>query len=80
MPGERWTKQELESLLYQLRVERKSLPHLNVPNKSLAAINNQRQRLKRAGRLDGVFAGRDLAPWSIRELNELIKLVVLQKR
>jgi len=74
MPGERWTKEELNSLLYQLRVERKSLPLLQVPNKSLAAVNNQRQRLKRAGRLDGVFAGRDLASWSIRELNELTKL------
>ncbi len=74
MPGERWTKEELESLLYQLRVERKALPLLQVPNKSLAAVNNQRQRLKRAGRLNGVFAGRDLAPWRIRELNELTKL------
>ena len=74
MPGERWTNEELESLLYQLRVERKSLPHLKVSEKSLAAVNSQRQRLKRAGRLDGVFAGRQLAPWTIRELNELIKL------
>jgi hypothetical protein len=74
MPGERWTKEELESLLYQLRVERKSLPLLQVAKKSLAAVNNQRQRLQRAGLLDGVFAGRHLAPWSIRELNELRKL------
>jgi hypothetical protein len=47
---------------------------LRVPEKSLAAVNNQRQRLKRAGRLDGVFRGRQLAPWTIRELNALAKL------
>src|ERR1041385_6192313 len=74
MPGERWTKEQLEILLRQLRVERKSLPELRVPGKSPAAVNNQRQRLKRAGWLDGVFAGRQLAPWTIRELNELKKL------
>ena len=74
MPGERWTKEELETLVHQLRVERKSLPHLVVPKKSRAAINNQRQRLKRAGSLDQVFAGRQLSPWTIRELNELKKL------
>jgi hypothetical protein len=74
MPGERWTKEQLETLLYQLRVERKSLPHLQVPGKSLAAVNTQRQRLKKAGWLDEVFAGRQLTPWTIREVNELIKL------
>src|SRR3954462_5849799 len=74
MPGERWTKEQLDTLLYQLLVERKSLPYLQVPGKSLAAVNNQRQRLKRAGWLDEVFAGRQLAPWTIRELNELRKL------
>ena len=74
MPGERWTKEQLETLLYQLRVERKSLPHLQVPEKSLAAVNNQRQRLKRAGLLHEVFACRQLAPWTIRELNQLRKL------
>jgi hypothetical protein len=55
MPGELWTKEQVETLLYQLRIERKSLPHLQVPGKSLAAVNNQRRRLKRAGLLDGVF-------------------------
>jgi hypothetical protein len=74
MPGKRWTKEQLETLLHQLRVERKSLPQLHVPEKSLAAVNNQRQRLKQAGRLDEVFAGRQLAPWTIRELNQLTKL------
>ena len=74
MPGERWTKEQLDTLLYQLRVERKPLPHLQVPEKSLAAVNNQRQRLKRAGLLHEVFAGRQLAPWTICELNQLRKL------
>lgn len=74
MPGERWTKEQVETLLYQLRVERKSLPHLQVPGKSLAAVNNQRRRLKRAGLLDGVFVGRELVPWTICELRQLKKL------
>jgi hypothetical protein len=74
MPGERWTGEQLKTLLHQLRVERKPLPHLEVPGKSLAAVNNQRQRLKRAGCLEDVFAGRQLTPWTICELNQLKKL------
>jgi hypothetical protein len=74
MAGNRWTKEEIDSLLYQIRVEQRPLPQLQVPEKSQAAINNRRQRLKRAGWLDGAFTGRQLAPWTIRELNELTKL------
>jgi hypothetical protein len=74
MPGERWTNEQLQSLLHQLQIERKSLPQVRVPGKSLAAVNNRRRRFKQAGLLDGVFAGRQLAPWTIRELNELTKL------
>jgi hypothetical protein len=74
MPGERWTKEQLEILLYQLRVERKSLPQLQVLGKSPAAVNNKRRRLKQAGWLDEVFVGRQLSPWTIRELSELTKL------
>jgi hypothetical protein len=74
MPGDRWTKEQLEILLHQVCVERRPLPQLKVPEKSQPAINNQRRRLKRAGWLGEAFADRRLAPWTIRELNELRKL------
>ena len=74
MPGERWTKDQLDTLLHQLRVERKSLPQLHVPGKSPAAVNNKRRRLKQAGWLDEVFADRRLEPWTIRELKQLTRL------
>jgi hypothetical protein len=64
----------MEILLHQLRVERKPLPQLQVPGKSIAAVNNQRQRLKRAGWLGEAFAGRELVPWTICELKQLTKL------
>lgn len=37
-------------------------------------MKSQRQRLKRAGLLHEVFAGRQLALWTICELNQLRKL------
>ncbi len=70
MPGDFWTTQEIDSLINQV-VSNKRLPDLCIPGKSEAAVNNQRRRLKEAGRLGGVFAGRTLKPWTICELNEL---------
>jgi hypothetical protein len=72
MPGEYWTIQEIESLIDQIIGEKK-LSELCVPGKSEAAVNNQRRRLKEAGRLSGVFTGRTLKPWTICELNDLRK-------
>jgi len=71
MPGECWTVEEVESLIAQVVCEKKSLPQLCIPGKGEAAINNQRRRLKEAGRLEGAFAGRTLKPWTICELNTL---------
>ena len=71
MPGECWTAEEIESLIAQVIFEKKRLPDLCIPGKGEAAINNQRRRLKEAGRLQGVFAGRTLKPWTICELNTL---------
>ena len=72
MPGECWTTKEIESLIDQV-VGNKKLPELCIPGKSEAAVNNRRRRLKEAGQLGGVFAGRTLKPWTICELNELRK-------
>ncbi len=74
MPGLRWTEQEIGTLLDQISREHRLLPAIQVPGKSSAAINNQRRRLKAAGLLEGAFAGRELSPWRITELNELKKL------
>src|SRR5437762_6818684 len=71
MPGEHWTAEEIESLIAQVAFENKTLPDLCIPGKGEAAINNQRRRLKEAGRLEGLFAGRTLKPWTICELNAL---------
>jgi len=74
LPGQRWTRDQVGSLLHQVIVERKSLSELRIEGKTLAAINNQRQRLKRAGALDHAFVGRKLVPWTIGELRQLQKL------
>src|SRR5207248_7962145 len=71
MAGEYWTVEEIESLIAQVVFEKKSLPEICIPGKGEAAINNQRRRLKETGRLEGVFAGRTLKPWTICELNAL---------
>jgi hypothetical protein len=65
-----WSIQEIESLIDQV-VGNKKLPDIYIPGKSEAAVNNQRRRLKEAGRLVGAFTGRTLKPWTICELNEL---------
>src|SRR5258706_14779657 len=70
MPGNLWNTQEIDSLIHQV-VGSKRLPDLSIPGKSEAADNNNRRRLKEAGLLDGVFAGRTLKPWTICELNQL---------
>jgi hypothetical protein len=70
MPGNFWNTQEIDSLINQV-VGNKRLPDLCIPGKSEAAVNNKRRRLKEAGRLGGVFAGRTLKPWTICELNQL---------
>ena len=73
MPGERWTEEQINDLLQQVIGERKPLPELRISGKSMAA-NNQRRRLKEAGLLQDAFAGRQLVPWKICELRQLMKL------
>jgi DNA-binding CsgD family transcriptional regulator len=73
MPGECWNIQEIESLIAQV-VGSRQLPYLCIPGKTAAAVNNQRRRLKEAGRLSGFFTGRTLKPWTICELNQLRNL------
>ena len=46
MPSEHWTTAQIHSLLRQVVIEHRRLPQLHVPGKSMAAINNQRRRLK----------------------------------
>jgi DNA-binding CsgD family transcriptional regulator len=74
MPGEYWTNEQIESLLQQVVIEQKPLAQLRVNGKSMAAINNQRRRLKEAGLLQKAFVGRKLVPWTICELRQLINL------
>ena len=74
MPGEYWTDDQINSLLQQVVIEQKHLPQLHVPGKSMAAINNQRRRLKEAGLVQKAFTGRKLVPWNICELRQLEKL------
>jgi hypothetical protein len=71
MPGNRWTKTEIESLVEQIVHLNKPLPEIEVPGKTRAAINNQRKRLQRAGVLNGSFAGREVKPWTFPELKRL---------
>ena len=73
MPGQCWNINEIESLIHQVSSNKK-LPALFIPGKTEAAVNNQRRRLKEAGRLADVFTGRTLKPWTICELNELRNL------
>jgi DNA-binding CsgD family transcriptional regulator len=70
MPGECWNTNEITSLITQVMGDL-PLPKIAIPGKSAAAINNQRRRLKEAGRLNNFFVGRTLKPWTIRELNQL---------
>lgn len=71
MPGSRWTKSQVESLVDQIVHLSKPLPEIAIPGKSRAAINNQRKRLQRAGVLNGSFAGREVKPWTFPELKRL---------
>jgi DNA-binding CsgD family transcriptional regulator len=73
MPRECWNNQEIESLIAQV-VGSRQLPDLRIPGKTESAVNNQRRRLKEAGRLNGFFTGRTLKPWTICELNQLRNL------
>ena len=74
MPGSRWSKPQIESLVAQIVHLRKPLPSIDIPGKSRAAINNQRKRLQRAGVLNGSFAGREVRPWTFPELKKLTAL------
>jgi hypothetical protein len=74
MPGEYWTQEQIHSLLEQVVTERKPLSQIHVPGKSMAAINNQRRRLKEAGLLRDAFPGHKIVPWTICELRQLSKL------
>jgi|SRR5580658_5306129 hypothetical protein len=71
MPGSRWTKPQIESLVDQIVHLGKPLPEIDIPGKTRAAINNQRKRLQRAGVLNGSFAGRAVKPWTFPELKRL---------
>jgi len=71
MPGSRWTKPQLESLVDQIVHLGKPLPQIDIPGKTRAAINNRRKRLQRAGVLNGSFAGRAVRPWTFPELKRL---------
>jgi hypothetical protein len=71
MPGSRWTKPQIESLVDQIVHLAKPLPRIEIPGKTRAAINNQRKRLQRAGVLNGSFAGRAVKPWTFPELKRL---------
>lgn len=71
MPGNRWTKPQIESLVDQIVHLSKPLPDIDIPGKTRAAINNQRKRLQRAGVLNGSFAGREVKPWTFPELKRL---------
>lgn len=71
MPGSRWTKPQIESLVDQIVHLSKPLPQIDIPGKTRAAINNQRKRLQQAGVLNGSFAGRAVRPWTFPELKRL---------
>jgi len=71
MPGNRWTKSQIDSLIDQIVHLSKPLPAIDIPGKTRAAINNQRKRLQRAGVLNGFFAGREVKPWTFPELKRL---------
>ncbi len=71
MPGNRWTKTQIESLVDQIVEQHLPLPEIAISGKSRAAINNQRKRLQRAGLLNGAFAGREVKPWTFPELKKL---------
>ncbi len=66
MPGKRWSLPERRSLIRQVR-QGKTLSELRIPGRSPAAINNQRQRLRRAGLL-GSNKTRPIQLWTSREL------------
>ncbi len=74
MPGSRWSKSQIESLVDQIVQLKKPLPAIAIDGKSRAAINNQRKRLQRAGVLNGSFAGREVKPWTFPELKKLTGL------
>ncbi len=74
MPGNRWTKPQIDSLVDQIVALKKPLPEIDIPGKSRAAINNQRKRLQRAGVLNGAFSGREVKPWTFPELRKLTTL------
>jgi DNA-binding CsgD family transcriptional regulator len=71
MPGSRWTKLQIESLVDQIVHLGKPLPLIDIPGKTRAAINNERKRLQCAGLLNGSFAGRHVKPWTFPELKKL---------
>jgi hypothetical protein len=74
MPGIRWSKSQIESLVDQIVHLGKPLPEIEIPGKSRAAVNNQRKRLQRTGVLNGSFAGREVKPWTFPELKKLTAL------
>jgi hypothetical protein len=62
MPGSRWTKPQIESLVDQVVQWGKPLPEIDIPGKTRAAVNDQRKRLQLAGLLNGSLAGREVRP------------------
>ncbi len=73
MPGKRWSPAERRRLIRQIQ-QGKTLPDIRIPGRSSPAINNQRQRLRSAGRL-GSQKKRRMQPWTTRELMALRRYV-----
>ncbi len=69
MPGKAWTQQEKELLIRQVGQGRK-LPQIQIPSRSPAAINQQRQRLREAGFVS-TDSKRKLRLWTIKEIRAL---------
>ncbi len=69
MPGKAWTQQGKELLIRQVSQGSK-LPQIQIPARSSAAINQQRQRLREAGFVSK-DSKRSLRLWTIKEVRGL---------
>lgn len=76
MPGDRWSKNELESLTSQVLNEHRSVDRIYIAGRSRAAISNQRTRLRAAGSLGSSAPPRCIRTWTMPELGRLRELTL----
>jgi hypothetical protein len=71
VPKRTWSDIQRHALVHQIVVEGRKLPDLDIPGKTVAALNNERCRLRDQGLLGAACPVRKVKLYNMRELNDL---------